>query len=440
MGRRSKYIRFIILYGLLALFSMLYVGCGKENDADAFGEENIEDILGESGDGVTDSDVRDVVAALTDFISEEQMEIVSPWNSCDDTALAAVMKKAAAGEKVTIACIGGSITQGTIAGGKLDSSFDYIGSYSDIYFKWWEDTFPDTEFEFINAGIGGTDSYLGVHRVQEDVLDFKPDLVLVEYSVNDGNDLFYKKSYDNLVRKILLSENSPAVMLLFMGQTNGTNAQGTHVFIGFNYNIPMISYASLIEELMKSGTYTAEEIAGDGVHPSVFGHAITGEIIWKYLNNVYENLDEYGEPEIFDTKAVTKDAYLDADILDNKNISEKASLDDIGSFVEGTSMCSYYPDGWSCTSGESGITITAEFKNLGVLYLATIDGKSGQFDVYIDGELTRTIDANFKNGWGDAITAKEIYTSNETAVHTITITKSDESTGDIFRLLGFLVS
>ena len=96
------------------------------------------------------------------------------------------MNKAADGEPVTIACIGGSITQGTISSGEDDSALAFRKCYADIFFQWWEDSYPDTEFTFINAGIGATDSYLGVHRVRQDVLDADPDLVLVEFSVNDG--------------------------------------------------------------------------------------------------------------------------------------------------------------------------------------------------------------------------------------------------------------
>ena len=67
--------------------------------------------------------------------------------------------------------------------------------------------------------------------MKKDVLEYEPDLVLVEFSVNDEDSLFYKKTYDNLVRKILLDDNHPAVMLLYMGQTNGATAQGNHVFL-----------------------------------------------------------------------------------------------------------------------------------------------------------------------------------------------------------------
>ena len=141
---------------------------------------------------------REATPSWTDYLTEEDMQVASPWKVIDNSALAAVMKKAEAGEPVTIACIGGSITQGSISSGPLDSEIKTRACYADIFFAWWKETFPSTEVTVINAGIGGTDSYLGVHRVQEDVLDYHPDLVLVEYSVNDGDNTSYKNSYDNL--------------------------------------------------------------------------------------------------------------------------------------------------------------------------------------------------------------------------------------------------
>lgn len=126
---------------------------------------------------------------MTNLVPDELYSVADQWASCDDTALAAVMKKAAKGEHVVIACIGGSITQGTISSGSSDSDVPFKKSYADIFFEWWKDTFPEADFEFVNAGIGGTDSYLGVHRVNKDVLEYEPDLVLVEFSVNDEDSL-----------------------------------------------------------------------------------------------------------------------------------------------------------------------------------------------------------------------------------------------------------
>jgi lysophospholipase L1-like esterase len=46
--------------------------------------------------------------------------------------------------------------------------------------------FPDTKFAEIHAAIGGTGSDLGVFRLKKDVLDHQPDLLFVEFAVNDS--------------------------------------------------------------------------------------------------------------------------------------------------------------------------------------------------------------------------------------------------------------
>lgn len=378
---------------------------------------------------------KEAVEPLTDYVSGDEMALADQWPSCDDAALAKVMRKAAAGQPVTIACIGGSITQGTIAKGNLDDTVGFSRPYADIFREWWEKQFPDTEITFVNAGIGGTDSYLGVHRLKRDVLSQEPDLVLVEYAVNDANSFFYKRSYDNLLRNILQAESAPAVMLLFMEQTNGTSAQGNQVLVGFQYALPMISYANCIEHMMENGQYSASQLSGDGVHPSALGHAIAGELLWRYLNQVYEQRDELPEPQAFSITAATDDRYADADIADRTNVTPE----ELGTFSE-QDTGEYFPDGWICEEGDGGLTVTLRFRNLGILYIATTDGKSGSFDILVDGESVRAVNADFSGGWGDAITATEVYTSEEEAEHTVTIKKTEGTEKELFWLLGFLTS
>lgn len=50
----------------------------------------------------------------------------------------------------------------------------------------FQKTYPQANFSEINAAIGGTGSDLGVFRIKQDVLDHKPDLLFVEFAVNDG--------------------------------------------------------------------------------------------------------------------------------------------------------------------------------------------------------------------------------------------------------------
>jgi hypothetical protein len=74
-------------------------------------------------------------------------------------------------KSVKIAYLGGSITAQE---GWRVHSLSYL-----------QKTFPQTEFSGINAGIGGTGSTLGAFRVDHDVLRNKPDLMFIEFAVND---------------------------------------------------------------------------------------------------------------------------------------------------------------------------------------------------------------------------------------------------------------
>lgn len=52
--------------------------------------------------------------------------------------------------------------------------------------KWFQEHYPNARVSQINAAIGGTGSDLGVFRCRHDVLAQHPDLVFVEFAVNDG--------------------------------------------------------------------------------------------------------------------------------------------------------------------------------------------------------------------------------------------------------------
>lgn len=384
----------------------------------------------------TEAPVRTVVPARTEYLTEADMQAASPWQVCDNTALAAAMKKAEAGEPITIAAIGGSITQGTISSGAKDNQMKTKNCYAEIFFSWWRETFPNSEVTVVNAGIGATDSYLGVHRVQKDVLDYHPDVVLVEYSVNDSGDNTSKITYDNLVYKLAASEDAPAVMLLFMGQTNLSSAQNQHQLVGFQYGFPMVSYLNLLSDWFKEGRYTEKDLSGDVTHPSALGHAIVGEMLWKYLNNVYVALDTYGEPAVFDKKLFTKSKYLNAELAGVGDVTPA----NLGSFAETGKDFNGWGNVWKTTDGDNGITFKVTCKNLGILFWRSTSKEFGNYEVWVDGEHVRTLQGEFPGGWGNYAHAQEVFVSDEDAEHTITIKKAEGSTGDDFVVLRLMIS
>lgn len=365
--------------------------------------------------------------APTDYVSDEMYQ-EADLNDGELARLAAVMRKAKSGEEITVAVIGGSITQGSLASGN--------NGYGNTYYEWWTKIFPDTKVNFINAGLGGTTSYLGVHRMDKDLLAYNPDVVVVEFSVNDQDSMFYKETYEDLIRRILKQPNNPAVIQLFMTQENGTSAQAVHLHVGFWNNLPRLSYREMVLSEIEKGTFTWKDISPDNIHPNDKGHAMVGEILWRYLNSVYAKLDTITEEVTpLDKAPQFSEAYIDATILDSTNITPTS----LGSFAA-MKVYDRFPNSWTTTSGTDSIVFETEAQNIGIMYLKTTDGRSGQFEVYVDGAKVWTLDADFTGGWGNYPDTVEVYKSKDKIKHTIEIRKSPESTGDVFTILGLLIS
>lgn len=368
--------------------------------------------------------------ALNLGMTTEEMCRRAVLNTGNRARLANVMKKAQNNEAITFSVIGGSITQGT---GAQTSQENY--AYRTM--AWWVKAFPTAspKLNYVNAGIGATGSYIGVHRAERDLLSSNPDVVIVEFSVNDTDPTLNLQSYDSLVRRILELDSQPAVILLFMTQDNGTSLYETHKQIGEAYDLPMISYKNAVMPELKAGTFTWEDISPDNIHPNSNGHGIAAELLWNYFNSVYADLDNIDTSDLdFTAAAISEDRYQHPSIGNSDTLNVTASENFVNSSIN-----QYFPNGWSTESAGS-ITFQVNSANIGVLYQRTIDGKSGKYEVYVDGELQATLDGDFPDGWGNYAEAAEVYTGEAAAEHEVVIKAAEGNTADGFQLLGLLLS
>ena len=368
----------------------------------------------------------DLSKGLTDAMYERA--VVSEGNKA---RLAKAMKKAANGEDITVGVIGGSITQGS-------SANDHNNCYAELFHKYWVEKFPQSNVNFVNAGIGGTNSYLGVHRVDTQLLDSKPDAVIVEFSVNATDKLMNKYSYDSLVRKILNCDSQPAVMLLFTTQEDGTSLWETHKEIGAAYELPMLSYRAVVYPEVSAGTLDWKDISPDNIHPNDEGHKLIGQLVSRYLDSVYEDLDNIDDSSVaFDTPAYTADYYKDAKMLGASDITPQ----EISGFEQGGNSVypELFPDNF-VTEDEGYLKFETECKCLGFFYLKKVDGKGGKYDVYVDGERKGTLDADFKGGWGNYGETQQILISKDSEKHTVEIKLAEGSTNTSLTILGIMES
>lgn len=177
-----------------------------------------------------------------------------------------VFGRMAEGGEVTVAYLGGSITEGYL----VNSKQNYAYKTTD----WLKELFANDNIRRVNAGLSGTSSTIGLLRVQKDVLDEKPDLVFIEFAVNDANDITSKLMYESLVNRIVNSETAPAVVLIFTVLENGYTCEEHQAKVGEAYGLPMISVNAALSPEMESGALVWSDYAQDEAHPNNQGHTM----------------------------------------------------------------------------------------------------------------------------------------------------------------------
>jgi len=201
----------------------------------------------------------------------------------DTTRIENVLTKAINKEPLVISVIGGSITEGAAAS-KYQNQFGYLVA------DWFKEKFPDTPIKYINAAIGASSSNMGTHRVEDNLLKHKPDLIVCEYAVNDGGNALIPETMEGLVRQMLKAEKQPALMLLFMCGKKGTNEQEKHSIIGKHYNLPMLSFRDALFPEIEAGNIKWEDIEADTVHPNDRGHRYCAEFITDLIQKVLDKM------------------------------------------------------------------------------------------------------------------------------------------------------
>jgi lysophospholipase L1-like esterase len=206
--------------------------------------------------------------------------------------------KIKAGKPVRIAFLGGSITR---AG----------NGYRDQVLSWFRSRYPANRFEEIMAAVSGTGSDFGACRVQQHVIDHKPDLVFIEFAVNDNRMPmpFVRATMEGIVRQIRKANAATEICFIYTFSAENLPLLKKNIFptsvsameaVAAHYQIPGIHMGlAVIDEIEKgklliSGKKeeqsTVPLFSVDGVHPlPETGHKIYTSVLARNLLLLQEN-------------------------------------------------------------------------------------------------------------------------------------------------------
>ena len=301
-------------------------------------------------------------------------------------------------QPVTVAYLGGSITRAD-------------NGWRDQSFSWLRQQYPNTSFQQVMAAIGGTGSDFGACRLYEHVLKYKPNLVFIEFSVNDHSRTFQdiRESVEGIIRQIWKANRNTDICFvytLFKGNINGYQEGKSSVAasamesLADYYSIPSINVALPIAKTIGEGKMllqgkSAEEegkmvFAPDGVHPfSETGHKLYTACIVQHLKSMDEKSRKLAHSLLV---PLEKNNWEDAAMMDisGKRIKLSAGWQVTDSLTKGKEFSRFVPFVYS--SASPGDSISFKFKGR-YFGLADIVGpSSGRFIVQVDNEAEKSID------------------------------------------------
>lgn len=300
--------------------------------------------------------------------------------------------KLKAGGPLTIAYFGGSITAAS-------------GGWRDQSAQWFQQQYPQSKIKQINAGVGGTGSDLGVFRLRRDVLTQQPDLVFVEFAVNDGGPYIHE-TMEGIVRQIWRA--NPATDICFVYTVAGnmlpTLQQGqlwpsmlAMEHIAQHYGIPSIQLGMEVLALLKAGKLVFQGkpeqypdklvFSGDNVHPNTgTGHRLYTEALIRAMQQLKNNDHATTHPLI---DPYTSENWEDAQLLPVQDLTRTGEWSDLSNSTD--SLAKQFRQRFPSLikSTQPGSSIQVKFNGrLAGLYDLVGPG-CGQYAVTIDGQPSR---------------------------------------------------
>ena len=189
------------------------------------------------------------------------------------------IEKLRRGEKVVIAALGDSLTQGwMVRRGYIDFLRDML-----------KERYPQAHLSLIRKGIPGDSADNGLYRLRYDILEYNPDCVFVQYAINDAFMGYTARQFRNTIREIIeeIQADGDADIVLVTSSYIGDNADAGLVGefyeqlaeLGEQFRLPVARVHDYWKEKIDGGIDFGTLVQYDMVHPTEDGYRLMAEAI-----------------------------------------------------------------------------------------------------------------------------------------------------------------
>ncbi len=199
-------------------------------------------------------------------------------NIADGQALTRIMRQ----DTVKLAFLGASISIGYHA-----SPNGYGKCFPDFLEEYFHTA--GKQVESVNMAVSGTNCLTGMMITQLLVKEQQPDIVLVEYSINEESHPIGLEKYESLLRMLLSLEKRPVVIPVSVFNRDGYSCEEYMLHFAKMYGNPMVGLKHSLYPLIQSGELPMNVYTEDEGHPHVDGHEFIARAIWLAIQRSIED-------------------------------------------------------------------------------------------------------------------------------------------------------
>lgn len=286
-------------------------------------------------------------------------------------------------DEINVVFLGGSITYGAGASDRFTTS------YASQTSAWLKETYEKdgVTVNCYNEGIGGTPSDFGLLRLNRDVTVHDPDLVFVEFAVNDGG-RDTRMYMESIVRSLQAWPTNPYIIFLYTTDETYSTPTMYHEQVAEYYNIPQISLKDALKEHLNGKNAREAGYLTDSVHPSDLGYAV-------YYNEIVRCLKTnrfFNKPNVHKNK-----------LMESSGSFEIAfhPIADFAVYSDDWTADRLYSKTWLKTT-TIGAELNFEFDGTILVFQHGLNAASAMYEVYVDGELAGRGDPYYAGYYSNA--------------------------------------
>lgn len=290
----------------------------------------------------------------------------------------------------------------------LGGSITHMRGWRDMTKTFLQQSFPNTEFEFIEVGIPSTGTTPHAFRLENDVLSRGDiDLLFIEGAVNDDTNGFpareQVRGMEGVVRHTLSANPYTDIVILHfvynpflkkyaLGQTPDVILN--HERVANHYLVPSVNLAHEVYNRIEAGEFDWSRFGG--IHPSWFGHKYYAASLERLLNEMWNRVpaDAIAEPHPIPEEPLDTNSYYNGHFAD----LDAAQLDRHWQYIpswspdNGTKTRPGFVDVPVLYSNKINATFTYSFKGRGIGLFAICGPYSATLEYSIDGAPYKLLD------------------------------------------------